>query len=377
MYITQNKLYDFTKKNTIMRSGKKITNEYLRKKIQESLKNKPPISMSKMQILQKKTGNKTVVTQKKIHHSIENYHYERIKDSEHLQSIPSIITKINLPEQGSFNAGILDLGEKILCVYRPNEYEFISCFLDNDYKVINNFYHKFKMHGVTDPRLIKTPDNKVLMSYSKTFENYRTESIAGCIIMDLNKSDTQIIESKEIRITPKEVTSRQKNWMPFTYDNNLYFISGVCPHEIYEVYTGSVIKSQKKYVTAYQNNWFLKHGLRGNTNAVLLPDGNYLATFHTVARNKNLQYYDNGFYVFEGKPPFRVIYMSPKTYLKAEDAVEPHFRKAGLILCTFPVGMILRNNKILISYGDNDSCVKILEASLDDVLKSLEKINYE
>ena len=194
------------------------------------------------------------------------------------------------------------------------------------------------------------------------------------MIMDLNKSDTEIFEDKTIRVSPKEITSRQKNWMPFVHEKKLYFIANIHPHEIYEVDTGNIVKSQKKYVTNFEKKWFIQAKLRGNTNAVLLPDGNYLTTFHTVTRNKKLHYYDNGFYIFEGKPPFSVTHMSEKTYLKAEDAIENYYRNHGLILCTFPVGMIYKNNKVIISYGDNDSCVKILESSLSDVMSMMVEV---
>ncbi len=355
-----------------MRSGKntnkKLVNELLKRQIRNNLKIN---QLQKNNLSIKKISNQP----KKVILEVANHTYKRNENCSQLFTIPSKITRLNLPEPGSFNAGILDLGEKILCVYRPNEYEFIGCFLDNNFQVINNYYYKFKMRGVTDPRLILTPDNKVLMSYSMTFENYRSEAIAGNIIMDLNKSKNEIFEDKLIRISPKELTGRQKNWMPFVHDDKLLFISNIFPHEIYEIHPDSIIKSQKKYVTTFKNDWFIKTGLRGNTNAIKLPDGNYLTTFHSVARNKNLHYYDNGFYIFEGKPPFRVTHMSEKTYLRAEDAVEPHYRKSGLILCTFPVGMIIRENQILISYGDNDSCVKILETSLDEVMKIMVKIN--
>ena len=59
-----------------------------------------------------------------------------------------------------------------------------------------------------------------------------------------------------------------------------------------------------------------------------------------------------------------------RTYLKAEDAVEPHFRKKGLIQVCFPVGMTRKNNDLLISYGDNDSSVKILKTTVEDMLKT-------
>ena len=86
-----------------------------------------------------------------------------------------------------------------------------------------------------------------------------------------------------------------------------------------------------------------------------------------------LNYY---IYIFEGKPPFKVLKCSNKTYLPAEDAIEPHFRKANSILCPFPVGMVVKKNKVIISYGDNDSCVKILETNLEDLNKLMLEVYW-
>ena len=196
--------------------AKKANNPYLR------------ITLENAKIFQKNKKieiHNNVRNEKSIFTNLEsqNQNFKREKETQFLTTISSKIIRLDLPEAGSFNAGILDLGNKILCVYRPNEYEFTACFLNYEYKVINDFYYKFKMYGVTDPRIIRTPDNKVLMSYSMNFNNCNAESIAGTIIMDLNKSDDEIFEDKTIRISPKEIVRRQKNWMPFEYNNELYF----------------------------------------------------------------------------------------------------------------------------------------------------------
>jgi predicted GH43/DUF377 family glycosyl hydrolase len=206
-------------------------NDYMKKMINQSINQRT------------KLNSKTIPSiPKKLPLEAHNCEYDRKKEFSFLTTISSKITRINFPEAGSFNAGILDLGNKILCVYRPNEYEFVACFLNYDYKVINDFYYKFKMYGVTDPRIIKTTDNKVLMTYSMSFENQIAESIVGTFIMDLNKSDTNIFEEKTIRISPKEMKDRQKNWMPFIHDKKLYFIANIFPHEIYETGTGIILE---------------------------------------------------------------------------------------------------------------------------------------
>lgn len=357
-----------------MKRGRIVTSDATRKKIQEALKNKPSISgksQSPQEIIESRRSikkNQQVVTNKINRPKVLNI---KRPTTQFLTNVTTKTTKLILPEKGSFNAGILDLGNKILCVYRPDEVQLVACFINNDFSVIPNSFYRFSLTYAADPRLILTPDNKVFMSYSKYETQNSNEHIDGNIIMDLNNSDSQIFLGQTIRISPKHIKERQKNWMPFVHNNNVYFIATVSPHAIYKVDLTGKNDSVLMYNENWQSHWFLKETHRGNTNAVLMNDGNYLCTFHTAMRKDNCHFYDNGAYIFEGNPPFRPIYSAYRTYLRAEAAREQHFRKEGLIICTFPVGMILREDNVLISYGDNDSCVKILETKLEDLKKTM------
>jgi predicted GH43/DUF377 family glycosyl hydrolase len=156
---------------------------------------------------------------------------------------------------------------------------------------------------------------------------------------------------------------RQKNWMPFVYNKEILLVASVCPHLIYD------LKGNLRYETEWLNPWFKNDFLRGNTNCLLLPDGNYLGTFHTVDRLGNCYYYDNGCYLFEGKPPFKVLKCSNQTYLPGEAAITPHFRRAGIIQCPFPISLWQDKKNLFISYGDNDSEVKVLKTTLKAMLE--------
>lgn len=285
------------------------------------------------------------------------------------KKLTSLITPTNvirLPlKHGCFNAGLIEFENEYVCVYRPDEYSFAAVILNSDLE-ISSTIHKFKITNCADPRLIWN-NNKLFMIYSSTDESIKKECIRGTIIMDLEKSK-QFIQNEPFRVSPPGVT-REKNWMPFEYENEIYLIASINPHIIYKLNKNN--EAEKVYETKWISPWFNSEFLRGNTNAVRLPNGNYLSTFHTVEKmNKSMHYYDNGCYVFEGKPPFKVLKCANRTYLKAEDAVEPHFRKKGLIQVCFPVGMLRKDNNLLISYGDNDSSVKILKTTVEDMLQT-------
>jgi predicted GH43/DUF377 family glycosyl hydrolase len=303
-------------------------------------------------------------------------------DNKFLITIPKETIKLNLPEKGSFNAGIVkDINsDNYIMVYRPDEYRFIGCILNKNFELISDSYFKFHIKNCADPRLIWFK-NKLFMIYSSLDEKSRIECIRGNIIIDLSISNNFII-SESFRISNND-SGRQKNWTPFIQNDKFYLIASVCPHIIYEMKfkkNGILIlddfnnvQIEKITEENWINPWMFKESLRGNTNPVKLEDGNYLNTFHTAIWHNGVCFYDNGCYVFKGEFPFNVIKCSNKTYLRAEDAVEPHFRKEKILRCNFPVGMIKEDNKIIISYGDNDSCVKIIKIDL----KELENLMVE
>lgn len=275
-----------------------------------------------------------------------------------LDNLATKQTRIEVPEQGSFNPGLAELGENYVLAYRTDELTIALAILDKKFKPLE--YHPINTTNCCDPRLVWHQD-QLIVSFSRFEKNCHKESIFGQVVME----GKEFVDRNPFRISPEEL-DRQKNWMPFTHGGNLYFISHVSPHTIYR-WTGE--KAVKMYETRWGHPWFYKNlQLRGNTNAVQLPDGNYLATFHTAKQLGQVTYYDNGAYVFEGKPPFKVLKCANRTYLPAEAASEKHFRKGGILQCNFPVGMVRKKTKLFISYGDNDSVCKIMETTTKKML---------
>ena len=279
----------------------------------------------------------------------------------HPMKLTSLVTETNttrleLPHKGAFNPGLAPIEGGYVMVYRPTELSFVGCLLDRKFKASKCY--PFFLTGGADPRLIWTPEGELLMSYSQ-FDNGK-EAIFAKIIM----SNGEFIEPIEaIRISPVSLKERQKNWMPFVHEGKTYFVASVCPHIIYE-FDGN--EAVKKYETTWKSPWFYEKTLRGNCNIVQVGDV-FIGTFHTAAQLGMTTYYDNGVYIFEAKPPFRVLRCSDKTYLRAEDGIEPHYRKEGCIRCTFPIGMVIEGERLLIAYGDNDSCVKILDTTVQEM----------
>lgn len=290
-----------------------------------------------------------------------------------LTTVAGNITRLNLPERGSFNAGLAQMpdSDEYLMAYRPNEHSFIACRLRSDLTPIPKSYFRFSMGNCADPRLIWLPDKRLLMVYSSTEEvGMARECIRGAIVMDRNRSEN-FVDGPAFRISP-EGPWRHKNWTPFIHDGAIYLIATIGPHIVYRLQLdGETAECQQVYETPWISPWPWPEFFRGNTPPVRLDDGNYLSTFHTATWYDGCCYYDNGVYLFEGKPPFKVLKCGNRTFLPAEAAVEPPFRKAGIIRCIFPVGMVRSSERILISYGDSDSCVKILDTRVSELLTTM------
>ncbi len=205
----------------------------------------------------------------------------------------------------------------------------------------------------------------------------------------LIENEKLISKPQPYLLSPKNSRARQKNWMPFCCsgvndtnsninDQQLYLIASVCPHVVFSM-DCNTFKTEQVSVWQWSHCWEPRgEFLRGNTQAVQLDDGNYLGTFHTGVREtpRGCVYYDNGCYLFEAKPPFKVLKCSDRSYLPASAATEPHFRKLGLIECAFPCGMVREGERLIITYGNNDSCVIVLDTTVKAMLETMVNV-YE
>lgn len=286
---------------------------------------------------------------------------------------PDNVVRLDLPH-GCFNAGIAAVpdSDELICVYRADEHSFVICTLDKDFNILPG-RTPLGITNCADPRLIWIGEELLMVYSSYDTGSYKNECIRGAVVAKLGvvspnvKPVVSFQKPEPFRISmPGDV--RQKNWTPFLLHNTIFLTASVKPHLIYEL-RGPGRFAQPCSESEWNSPWFSTEFFRGNTNPIQLDDGNFLGTFHTVQKDGKMHYYDNGLYVFEAKPPFKVVRCAIRTFLPAEAAVEPHFRKAGQIKVCFPVSMVRRGpEEVLISYGDNDSSVKILKTTVADLL---------
>ena len=154
-------------------------------------------------------------------------------------------------------------------------------------------------------------------------------------------------------------TGKEKNWTFFIQDNRLMCIYKMWPHTVVEFsWTGKVISEYITY-NDIQSKW--NYGLcRGGSNPVL-KDGYYHGFFHSSISWKNgKNRYLMGYYKFELTPPYSIIEISNHPILygnSVDDIIYPEVNP----LVIFPCGLIIEDNKFLVSFGLNDEKTGIIK----------------
>ncbi len=148
--------------------------------------------------------------------------------------------------------------------------------------------------------------------------------------------------------------SQQKNWVPFEWQNNLFFSYSIHPHQV----LSANLKNGSCYSLHKTNppiQW--PYGsLRGSSQAQLV-DGQYLAFFHSSAKTRSpasydwkLWHYFMGAYTFSAEPPFTLTRMTPKPIM-AEEFYTPSYREKRVV---FPGGFVVDGAYIYVAYGKDD-----------------------
>lgn len=178
-----------------------------------------------------------------------------------------------------------------------------------------------------DCRMTTTVDREVIALFSLEHK-FRPMRLGYAKIVFNTQNETLIVKEHhktlqtEFDVEVREFQGRQKNWVPFLYNDTIYFIQRINPMHVLRV-DSSVdptdwansdlrmkIVSAADIVTIPWN-----YGeIRGGTNAILIDDF-YLAFFHSrhyLPYNGNRITYFMGAYTFSCRPPFTLLSISPQ-----------------------------------------------------------------
>lgn len=171
------------------------------------------------------------------------------------------------------------------------------------------------------------------------------------------------------RLTYGQTDVAEKNWIPFTYKDSVYFIYTPSPHVI--VSTQMDGTSEKVYSTTFRPLQRITQEsphvqIRGSAQAVFVNNSqatpslarpHYLALLHLY--DVSTGRYAHHAYRFGAEPPFMMLQMSSALPL-TEAASRP-----GGTPFAFASGLAVQGNTVVISYGAGDRDARALVMTLD------------
>lgn len=294
-----------------------------------------------------------------------------------------------------------------------------------------------------DPRLLVLSSTQLLIAFTGFFPDpkkphkrigkniqcftiaeYQPELETIIIISPTNNQNNKIIIFDQQFDTP-----RQKNWVPFLYNNNhnnnsIYFIQNIGKMKIYkflqlesETSNRGVLEEISTSILHARNNpWKSKlfgGHLRGGTPAILihqqqlmmknnnhnnqisgifqrydeqhhhqsqkilLAKSFYITLFHTSYSHRFSEYF-MGAMLFCSKPPFQIHAISSYPILRTEKFYTGEFINGFLHYVVYPSGLIIDpndSNTLLVSFGHQDKQGYLVKMNLTALIDSLFPIN--
>jgi predicted GH43/DUF377 family glycosyl hydrolase len=170
---------------------------------------------------------------------------------------------------------------------------------------------------------------------------------------------------------------REKNWVPFAYDNILLLAYSLLPHRILLPMLGTD-SCTTIYLTRGLIHWSWGI-LRGGTPGLQIDETQYLAFFHSVlevptvhSHGLTIPHYFIGAYTFNSAPPFQITQMSASPIIAQGFynglEYEPYWNPVRVV---FPCGYIFDDNYIWLSYGRQDHEIWIVQMDKALLLQSL------
>jgi hypothetical protein len=263
---------------------------------------------------------------------------------------------IDLPGAEHFNGALLQMKDGFYLIYRSQEHRLSSVPLDFNY-VPTHSPRDMGLHCNIDPRpFVFNGAPYMLTRYTGGPDPWRME------LWKLGEKG-RYLET----VGPHEV------WDHIWPENETLFLQ-YCPWPL-TILQASVSMEAVECVSVRgwtpPPEWMSRLGsnLRGNTNPVELPNGDWLTTFHQVDPNGS---YYTGFLAFHSD--FSPFLCSRRFELGPEDTKpwvdNPRYGK----FAAFPLSMQIEGDLIRLCGGSNGHRVTVWHFSLEEVLSNMEPV---
>jgi hypothetical protein len=192
------------------------------------------------------------------------------------------------------------------------------------------------------------------------------------------KFDSPFQATKFKEIDYNESSLNEKNWSPFISENKIYLIQSIVPFIVLELDEES---GKARKVSDISWNSSLPN-LHAGTRALLYNKKEYLCLCHSVKKSKignerkELREYSIWAFTFSTEIPFKILRFSKKPIVDSSIIPDTELARDTWWLdvrskVLFERGLIIQEDKIIISYGEQDFRAKILildKKDLEDLL---------
>lgn len=283
--------------------------------------------------------------------------------------------RFNVPEPNAFNGSLVRTHSGQLLVYRTSP--TCACiFLDDRLRILPSTRQILPLWRHEDPRVFNFQKRLFLTSSFTGSPRRAMERMELRRVLIEDKVVGLYVAGafKTVHSDPSYTVRREKNWAPFEWQDELFFVHTVRPHRILrcDVHGASV---SLKYETAWSlpHSWNPKWGseLRLNAPPLRFDVDTYLSTCHTFCRDG----YRTWFYTFSAFPPFEVKSISERPVLIPTDATGRN-RRRNRDGCIFITSMQIQKagTEVLLTGGDNDHSVIGITFSSERVFSRLRPV---
>lgn len=231
-----------------------------------------------------------------------------------------------------------------------------------------------------DPRLI-VHEEKLYLVYSANKEANITNEGFRMYVAELKHDENEFYVVNNECLSSfegEDANKREKNWVPFSYENELLLAYQLFPHKIFKpLLDGS--EHCETVATSYPSLIWQWGELRGGTPAIQINDDYYLSFFHSsmplATKHSNdclVPHYFIGAYLFSSKPPFEIKHISPEPIIGVNfyngTNYEPYWQPVRVV---FPCGVIVEDQDVRIIYGRQDHEIWMAKLNKLELLNSL------
>lgn len=251
-------------------------------------------------------------------------------------------------------------------------------WLNEDFKVVSK-PQVIAMQNPSRPqdsRLIAVGKEIYIVYNDLSFASSRRRRLhIAKILFEKNKLSLGFIEGM-YHFVKEDPLRHEKNWVPFTYQDRLFFSYSLVPHQVlYPLLEKSETCDTFSFTDSLVDwPW---GPIRGGTPALRIGE-EYLAFFHSSCKLASvqsegalIQHYFMGAYTFSKTPPFALTKISPSPIIARSFYQEEASKKKFPARVIFPCGYVYDEKYIWIVYGKQDHELWICRIDKERLLHSL------